>query len=177
MPRKRETYAKTALLEDSDDEIRELETRQMARGKLRQRAFLAAFRETGSVTVAARAARVSKNAHVKWMKDPEYAAEFEKARAEAAQSLEDEAVRRAREGWKEPVFYRGKICGYTHRYSDPLLMFLLRGWQPARYRDRTEISGPEGGPIRIDQKVVALAKVLTVDELNELRSRLEAVDS
>jgi hypothetical protein len=53
---------------------------------------------------------------------------------EAIGGLEDEAVRRAYEGWLKPVFYQGRQCGAVRRYSDKLLMFLLKGWRPERYR-------------------------------------------
>ncbi len=33
------------------------------------------------------------------------------------------------------------------KYSDSLLMFLLRGLRPERYRERTEVTGKDGGPI------------------------------
>lgn len=144
------------------------------RSRVRQPAFLAAFAETGSVTLAARSANLSKDMHYRWLKtDPEYAGKFEVARMRAVQMLEDEALRRAREGWLEPVFYAGKVCGYVPRYSDSLLMFLLRGWRPDRYRDRTEICGPGGGSVVIDQRVVTLAELLTIDELRDLCARIE----
>ena len=76
----------------------------------RQRAFLAAFRLTASVTKAAAAAQIERGMHYRWLADAEYAAEFERAKDEAAQSLEDEAVRRAHEGILQPVIYHGREC-------------------------------------------------------------------
>lgn len=53
-----------------------------------------------------------------------------------AGALEDEAVRRAYVGVEEPLFYQGKQCGTVRKYSDTLLIFLLKGAKPAKYRER-----------------------------------------
>jgi hypothetical protein len=51
--------------------------------------------------------------------------------------------------------------------SDALLMFLLKGLKPERYRDRVsaEVTGKDGGPISLEQKRLT---VLTDDELAQL---------
>ena len=48
-------------------------------------------------------------------------------------ALEDEAIRRAREGVVEPVFQAGLHCGNVRKYSDLLLIFLLKSRRPHRY--------------------------------------------
>jgi hypothetical protein len=50
-------------------------------------------------------------------------------------ALEGEAVRRAYHGVEVPVFYKGVQCGSVTKYSDKLLMFLLKARNPAKYRD------------------------------------------
>ncbi len=47
--------------------------------------------------------------------------------------LKDEAIRRGYEGWREPVFYQGHQCGTIRRYSDRLLMALLKLGKPEKY--------------------------------------------
>jgi hypothetical protein len=90
--------------------------------------------------------------HYRWLKESEvYAAAFAEVKDEAAQTLEDEAVRRAHEGVLEPVYYKGKACGVIRVYSDTLLLSLLKAVRPEKYRDRTEVSGPGGGPVRIER--------------------------
>lgn len=133
-------------------------------GVLKQAPFLAAFRITASITRAAAAAKIDRQQHYRWLaEDPDYAEEFKQARIEAAQALEDEAIRRAHEGWEEPVIYQGELCYHTdslgrrmpkrpltiRKYSDQLLIATLKAWQPERYRERTEHTGPGGGPIDI----------------------------
>ena len=35
----------------------------------------------------------------------------------------------------EPRFYEGEVCGYVRKYSDTLLIFLLKARRPAKYQD------------------------------------------
>lgn len=61
----------------------------------------------------------------------------ELSRAVRKHKLEDEAIRRAEEGWEEPVFTQsGKLAGYKRRYSDALMVLLLRAHDPDRYSDK-----------------------------------------
>ena len=66
--------------------------------------------------------------------------------------LEDEAIRRAKDGVREkPVYQGGKLVGHVQEYSDTLLIFLLKGARPEKYRDRVqqELSGPGGQTIQL----------------------------
>jgi hypothetical protein len=148
------------------------------RGISKKPAFLAAFATTASITRAAAAATIDRTLHYRWLEeDAEYAAAFARAQLEAAQSLEDEAVRRAHQGLAEPIVYQGQFqyrkrlkkgtgpgtgrkAVYENygaplairKYSDQLLMFLLRGFRPAKYRDNAtvELSGRDGAPIPVE---------------------------
>ena len=62
---------------------------------------------------------------------------------QAADVLEREAWRRASEGVKQPVFYQGEVCGHVQKYSDVLLIFLLKGARPDRYRE--QLATPSAG--------------------------------
>lgn len=104
--------------------------------KVKQAAFLAAYAEVGNVTRAAELAKVPRSMHYEWMKDPEYAEAFQAAEQQACDRLEQEARRRALEGVEEPVFHRGEQCGVVRKYSDTLLIFLLKGAMPEKYKDR-----------------------------------------
>ena len=104
-------------------------------------AFLAAYRECGSVSYAARAEKINRCTHYRWLQQyPEYTEAFAEAREEAADVLEQEARRRAVEGVEAPVFYKGEVCGTVKRYSDVLLIFLLKGARPDKYRERYEVT-------------------------------------
>jgi hypothetical protein len=101
-----------------------------------QKAFLAALEETGSVTRAAEAAGINRcSAYDHKRSDQEFATAWEQALDVAADTLEDEARRRAYEGTDEPVFQKGEKVGTIKRYSDVLLIFLLKGIRPQKWRE------------------------------------------
>lgn len=118
-----------------------------SQAEAKARAFLAAYRETASITKAAAAAKIDRTMHYRWLQNAAYKKAFAAAQDVAAQILEDEAVRRATEGTLEPVFYQGIKCGAVRRYSDGLMQFLLRGFRPQKYSSKAEITGPGGGPL------------------------------
>lgn len=103
----------------------------------KKRLFLEAFVKTGHITMACRAVGIDRSTEWVWRKrDPQFAALREIAGQLAVESLEDEARRRAVDGTLEPVYAGGRVCGWVPRYSDTLLMFLLKGLYPEKYRDR-----------------------------------------
>ena len=105
----------------------------------RKQAFLGAFVQCASVTRAAEAAGVCREMHYEWLEtDAEYAAEFETTRDQAAQVLEDEAVRRAYQGTVKGIYYVGQLCGAQREYSDGMLQMLLKGMRPEKYRERVD---------------------------------------
>lgn len=117
----------------------------------KKRAFLAAYAQCGNVSHAARLAGISRETHYEWLtKDSNYAAAFQQADAQAADALELEARRRALEGWEEPVYQKAQLVGTVRRYSDTLLIFLLKGARPEKYRERHEISGDPQRPLALD---------------------------
>ena len=121
----------------------------------RQKEFLGAYVETFSVTRAAELVKVDRICHYRWMKShPKYAAAFRKCQETVGEYLETEAIQRAGEGWDEPVFYQGSECGQVRRFDSGLMQFLLRGLMPEKYGAKTEISGPEGGPLQAKIEVV-----------------------
>lgn len=133
------------------------------------RAFLAAFKQTGSITRAADAVKMDRSLHYRWLAlSSNYARDFRKASDEFADALEGEAIRRAIEGVLEPVFYQGLPCGAIRVYSDGLMQFLLKGFKPEKYAQRVsaELTGPGGGPVAIRNADLA---ALSNDELADLR--------
>lgn len=111
-------------------------------------AFLAAYAECGNITEAARRAGIDRTSHYRWIQEPDYADAFRAAEEQAVEMLEREARRRAIEGLRKKKFDRNGnpiIDPETgeqyveHEYSDTLLIFLLKGARPEKYRDRHEI--------------------------------------
>lgn len=120
---------------------------QAAQLKKRAR-FLEAFARLGTVSAACHAARVGRRTHYDWLKaDDAYAEAFAEAERINTESLEQEAVARARDGWLEPVYQGGELVGQVRKKSDTLLIFLLKARKPDMYREKFEHSGPGGGPI------------------------------
>ena len=71
-----------------------------------------------------------------WRRDDEqFAADYAQAIGESEIVLESEATRRAVEGVDEPIYQSGMLVGYKRRYSDLLLIFLLKATNPQKYRD------------------------------------------
>lgn len=65
----------------------------------------------------------------------DFAARWDEAIDDAVHTLEAEAWRRARDGYSEPVYYRGRQVGEVVRYSDGLLSLLLKANRPKKYRE------------------------------------------
>jgi hypothetical protein len=125
----------------------------------RPRAFLAAFRLTGSVTRAAEAAGIEKTAHYRWLKHEPYAKAFADACEQFGDTLEGEAIRRANEGVLEGVYYQGAPCGAIRVYSDGLMQFLLKGFKPEKYGNKLQAEVNVTGTLDL------------VDRLNAARKR------
>jgi len=133
-----------------------------------QTRFLAHLRETGNVRRSCEAAGVARS----WVyevreKDPAFAVEWKLAALDAADLIEEVVLERGVNGWDEPVWHQGEQCGEVRRYSNTLAVFLLKHANPEKYGDRTELrhSGPDGGPIQIQQTVDL--SLLTDDELDQ----------
>lgn len=139
------------------------------------KAFLDQLSETGNVRLACETVGIERSTAYRLKeRDPSFAVEWEEAQEQAADLLEQEARRRAYEGNLEPVFGRvardtdGQI-GEIRKYSDTLLIFLLKAARPDKYRERRDVrhSGPTGGPIEIDVS----ARVDAEAELAEWRKQ------
>jgi len=115
-----------------------------------QRAFLKAFAESGLVGLAAKAADIDRGLHARWLKSSAaYRVAFETAHERAIETMEEEARRRAVEGVQEAVYYEGKVCGHRLRYSDNLLMFLLKAARPEKYVERSLVEMEHRGEVAL----------------------------
>lgn len=102
----------------------------------RQRGFIAALADTGSVRAAAHAVNMTPEGAYLLRRHAE-AASFRKAWEAAlslgVQKLEDVAMERALHGVEVPVYSYGKLVGTRRVTNDALLMFLLRNRAPQRF--------------------------------------------
>jgi hypothetical protein len=89
--------------------------------------------------------------HYDWLgADPAYAAAYAEAEPRAQQTLEDEAVRRAHQGLRRAVRYKGKIVGYETEYSDTLMNTLLKA--SPKFRDKLDL----GGTVQVVKRVIGV---------------------
>ena len=157
----------------------------------RQKAFLAAFRECGNVRLAATAADVGRRTHYDWLQDPAYAAAFADAREDAAELLEQEARRRALVGVDEPLSHQGQISYHpakdtngcilrdadnkvvstdvpqtVKKFSDVLLMFLIKGAKPNTYRDNVKVEHTGELSVITERLAAARKRVKQRDDAN-----------
>lgn len=98
--------------------------------------------------------------------DEDFKKAFEVARKLGIEAAEEEAWRRAVEGCEEPVFQGGIEVGKKTVFSDTMMIFMLKGADPAKYRERFEHTGAGGGPI-VSQSTIDIGKVST-DTLERL---------
>ena len=108
--------------------------------------FLAGLADCGNVTRAAETAGVNRvSMYQLRAKDKKFAKQWDESAAIGAARLEDEARRRAVEGWEEPVFYQGGQCATVRKFSDTLLICLLKAHHPEKYADRNKTEGTLNG--------------------------------
>ncbi|HYI47739.1 MAG TPA: helix-turn-helix domain-containing protein [Allosphingosinicella sp.] len=110
----------------------------------RQQAFVEHYRDTGSLTDAARLTGISRSTAYNLLNSPDGAA-FRAAIEEAGRGadviLEATAMERAVHGQEEIVYYQGRRVGVRWKYDNRLLMSLLRARNPLKYAPLSEIKG------------------------------------
>lgn len=131
--------------------------------------LLAALAEGASVSRACDEAGISYQTVRLWRKDD---AEFEQAVIDAVNQgidrLEDEARRRAVDGYEEQVLNgKGEVVQTYRRYSDNLLALMLKS-KIAYYRpDQTKININTTGGGTVNVTVVGIASGEFIDEVDE----------
>lgn len=117
--------------------------------------FLAELAKTGNVAKSARKAKIErKSAYRLKDSDEAFRLAWEEALEVSVEWLEAEARRRAADGFLEPQFFAGSKCGSIRKYSDTLLIFLLKAHNPKKYRDnyRVELAGDASAPVKVDHE-------------------------
>lgn len=108
-------------------------------------AFLQNFAQHGVVLHACKEAGVCRGSFYKWLEsDGQFKALYAQAEQDAVDELEREAKRRAVDGWEEPVYQKGEQVGTVRKFSDNLLIMLLKGKKPETYRERVDLNGRLG---------------------------------
>jgi hypothetical protein len=156
-------------------------------------AFLAALRELPVIKHACAAVGVDRS--TAWrarQSDEAFSEAWDEAMEEGIDRAEAEAFRRGVVGFEEPVIDKGRLAYRYERYvdddgvehyrlllddngqpipltvrkhSDAMLGLVLKGRRKKVYADRTELTGPEGGPVQqIDEtaKAARLAQLMAI---------------
>ena len=102
----------------------------------RQRNFIEALADLGSVRAAAHAVNMTPEGAYLLRRHAEaqsFRKAWEAALALGVQRLEDVAMERALHGVEVPVYHFGAVVGTRRVYNDRLLMFILRNRAPKRF--------------------------------------------
>ena len=128
----------------------------------------------GNVAKALRAVNITQTSFYRWKRKAkpkhrqynpmiaEAVKRIDKAIEIGVQTLIDEAKRRAVNGVKKAVMYKGEVVGYEQQYSDTLLKFLIAGYDKRFATTRNELSGVNGSPIPV------VSVNLTAEEASQL---------
>lgn len=139
--------------------------------------FFEKYAERGNVSDACLSSGVSRTVVYAYLRG-EFPEEFddaarklwkqrhEESREAAADKLESEAFRRAHDGYLKKSYTIGGGEGAEKHveewaYSDSLMVVLLRANRPERFKEKTatELTGPNGGPIKTETKVIAVPAI------------------
>lgn len=112
-----------------------------------QASFIEELAKRGNVRDACLVAGIPRRTAYDWRAaDSAFAAAWDAALDEAADTMEREAFRRAVEGVDEPVYGAlgsgsgtGQV-GVIRKYSDTLLIFLMKAARPSRFRERHDVA-------------------------------------
>lgn len=118
--------------------------------KLKEK-FLARFSECGNVQSACATIGIGRTTLYQWKeRDPAFKTLMDAAGEDAADRLETEAWRRAHDGIDKPIYHNGDKIDTIKEYSDTLLIFLLNGLRPQKYRrGMPGMEGGDGGQVTI----------------------------
>ncbi len=127
----------------------------------KKRALLVALTTTPILGAACLAAGVTPRTLYNWRHagDVDFDAAFKVARELGIHVAEDEAWKRATDGTVEDVYgslgqNQGTgVVGQRRVKSDTMMIFMLKGAAPEKYRERLEHSGPNGGPLEVITEV------------------------
>jgi len=116
----------------------------------RDSVFFLALQNGHSVRSACLASGYTRQVVYRWrLSDPDFDEAWQQALMMAADLLEEEADRRARDGTDQPVFFRGGEVGAKRKFSDALLLARLKAIKPHLYRERTARPVDEQRPITV----------------------------
>lgn len=124
------------------------------RTKKREAIFLDGLRRGFSVSLAASAAGVGRSTVYDWRLDCSiFAEQWDDAKEEGTDLLEDEAWRRAVTGIDKHVgFYQGVSNVTVKEYSDTLLILLLKSRRRSKFGDKLETDSEASVSVNLNEE-------------------------
>lgn len=93
------------------------------------------------MSASAEAAGIGRNTvYDQRQRDPSFRRRMDEALESALDDLEASAFQKAKDGWVEPVFYKGEIVGAVKRFAPQLMQFFLERRRRDVYGARAESS-------------------------------------
>ena len=112
--------------------------------------FISMMEQLPNITAVSRLLDISpSNIWAARKQDPEFDAAISAAIEEGYDMLEEEARRRAVDGVVEPVYYKGEPVGGIRKYSDQLLVTLLKGYRPKKFNPGAKVTLDAGEEIKM----------------------------
>ena len=122
--------------------------------------FCQTLAETGRIDKASDSIGVTRKTIYDWRaKFPVFATAMDEARKIATGILEDEAWRRAHDGVIEVIYHRDRAVGEVRKYSDRLLLMLLKANDPAKYGESFQASDLSVPPPSADDLLEIAKKI------------------
>ncbi|MXO90471.1 hypothetical protein [Pontixanthobacter aquaemixtae] len=121
----------------------------------RQRDFIEALADTGSVHAACKAVNMSQRGAYHLRRQPggeSFRAAWQAALDLGVQRIEDVAMDRALNGVDVPVYSYGKLVGKRTVYNDRLLMFILRNRAPERFAESGKSPAMKGAIGKMEKR-------------------------
>ena len=123
----------------------------------KERAFLEAYKEFWSIPLAAAACGETRQAHYRRCdRDPKYKEAFLDIEEELRDRLHEEVRRRAMDGVKKPIMWRGQQCRdkngrkmWLREYSDRMLELLVKRHCPEFRDNRHAVGAAPGEPAKL----------------------------
>lgn len=129
----------------------------------KQKEFLLAFRETGSVKKTSQITGINRSNHYVWIHTyPSYKRAFNRERLTVSLIIEEGMVERLANGWDEPVYQGGELVGHKKKFDHQTAMRYLEATNPEVFMPKKEIevTHPEGTNITPSDEVVAMDEMV-----------------
>lgn len=148
---------------------------EQARTTLAKQKYLIEHADYGIVARSAVAAGVSRGQVYVWREtDPVFVEAEKDALINAGELLEQEATRRGRVGWIEPVYQLGQRVGFVRKYSDHLLTQMMKAKVPERHREVRELTGKGGKDLF---QAIPIQQMSTADLIRQTREDLAILEA